>query len=175
LLFKTLINKFLYLILYCLGKAIFFFVPKKKNLWIFGAWQGNAYADNAKYLFKYVNQNNPEITAVWLTRSIKIKSKIEAYGHKAELLTSISAMKYMSRAEAVFITHSLYSDLNPAFISKSKVIHLFHASFPIKMMGMDFSGFYPKNIIKRIEFHFIKTILLALLYLYVKLLQIIKK
>lgn len=147
---KILTNKILYLILYCLGKAVIFFVPKKKNLWVFGAWQGKAYADNAKYLFKSINQNNPEITAVWITRSAKIKSKIEAYGYKAELLASIAAIKYMSRAEAVFITHSLYSDLNPAFISKSKVVHLFHASYPIKMMGMDFLGFYPKNIIKRL-------------------------
>ena len=30
-------------------------IPKKKNLWLFGAWEGQLYADNAKYMFEYVN------------------------------------------------------------------------------------------------------------------------
>ena len=44
-------------------------IPKKKNLWIFGAWQGKQYSDNSKFMFEYVSMNHPEIEAVWITRS----------------------------------------------------------------------------------------------------------
>ena len=37
--------------------AISCLIPKSKNLWIFGAWRGQLYADNSKYLFEYVAEN----------------------------------------------------------------------------------------------------------------------
>ena len=36
-------------------------VPKKQNLWVFGAWQGKVYGDNAKGLFEYMNKEHPEV------------------------------------------------------------------------------------------------------------------
>ena len=51
-------------IFYCLS----FLVPKRRNIWIFGAWYGQRYADNSKYL----NRFYPEINALWITRSKKI-------------------------------------------------------------------------------------------------------
>ena len=39
-------------------------IPKKKGLWIFGAWYGEKYGDNTKYLFEHINKNEPDIRSV---------------------------------------------------------------------------------------------------------------
>ena len=33
-------------------------IPRNKNLWVFGAWFGEKYSDNAKVLFEYVKTTN---------------------------------------------------------------------------------------------------------------------
>ena len=53
-------------------------IPKKKNLWLFGAWQARLYADNSKYLFEYINSNHQEINAVWLTREKSVVAEVRA-------------------------------------------------------------------------------------------------
>ena len=35
--------------------------PRQEELWVFGAWKGKLYADNAKYMFEYVNREHPQI------------------------------------------------------------------------------------------------------------------
>ena len=48
-----------------LGKVLFFpllimlyltatVIPKNKKLWLFGAWNGQKFSDNPKYIFKYI-------------------------------------------------------------------------------------------------------------------------
>lgn len=39
-------------------------IPKNKNIWVFGAWRGQLYADNAKYLFEYVTENKKDIRPI---------------------------------------------------------------------------------------------------------------
>ena len=62
------INKLLLYVInlpiYCLS----LFVPRKNNIWIFGAWFGEKYSDNSKYLFEYVNQHHKNIQCIWLSR-----------------------------------------------------------------------------------------------------------
>ena len=48
---------------------ISYLLPKNKNVWIFGSWFGEKYADNSKALFEFVNKHDKEILAVWLTQS----------------------------------------------------------------------------------------------------------
>lgn len=37
---------------------------RNENLWLFGAWEGNNYSDNSKYVFEYVNKHMPHINSV---------------------------------------------------------------------------------------------------------------
>ena len=68
----NLLRKFYETVIFILIDFNYFFsfiIPIDKNLWVFGAWFGEKYADNSKYLFEYVNENHTEIRAVWLTQN----------------------------------------------------------------------------------------------------------
>ena len=57
--FSTLILKTLKYSLLFIPHFLFFsltrFVRKEKNLWLFGAWHGEKYSDNSKYLISCQN------------------------------------------------------------------------------------------------------------------------
>jgi len=68
------------------GKAFFYLImdfvwlisdlgPKDKNLWVFGSWFGNKFADNSKYLYLYVKRHHLEIRAIWLTCNLELVKK----------------------------------------------------------------------------------------------------
>ena len=56
-------------------KALGKLVKRKNNVWIFGAWAGQNYSDNTKYLFEYVNEHQKDIRAIWITKSEKLSSQ----------------------------------------------------------------------------------------------------
>ena len=62
---KTTIISFIMFFVYWFSQL----VPKKKKLWVFGAWNGKKYGDNSKYLFEYINLNGTEIRPIWLTQN----------------------------------------------------------------------------------------------------------
>jgi len=126
--------------LYLLGNLVYLIshlVPKDKNLWIFGTWFGEKYADNSKYLFEYVNKNNPEIRAVWLTRNKNTLEQIRQQGYEAYLAYSFKGYLLSMRAKVALVSHSKAADLNRHAISSgTKVIQLWHG-IPIKKIGFD--------------------------------------
>lgn len=79
-------------------------VPNKKGLWLFGAWQGSIYADNAKYMFEYVLREHPEIKAVWMTRSSSVKKKLDDLQYPCCKPGSLKGLYYTLRAELAFET-----------------------------------------------------------------------
>ena len=101
-------------------------IPKKKNLWLFGAWQARLYADNSKYLFEYINSNHQEINAVWLTREKSVVAEVRARGYKCYTMSSLKGLWFAARAEAVFETEGDW-DVSPIINkNKTKVIQLWH-------------------------------------------------
>lgn len=108
-------------------------VPKKKGLWIFGAWQGYKYSDNSKYMFEYIIVNHPEIDAVWITRNSDIVSKLNSEGKKAYMRFSFRGIIACLRAEMAFVTEG-DQDISP-FLNNDKTIsvQLWHG-FPLKAL-----------------------------------------
>ena len=102
---------------------ISYFIPKKKNLWVFGAWFGERYSDNSRYLFEYVNDNIPEISAVWLTKSKSVISDIQTRGLTSKLINSVVGYFTTARAEVVILTNG-YNDVNRFGISSSVIVRL---------------------------------------------------
>ena len=112
-------------------------VPKDKELWVFGAWFGEKYADNSKYLFEYVHKNHPEIRPVWLTRNKNVLEQIRQQGYEAYLAYSFKGYLLSMRAEVAIVSHSKAADLNRYAISPgTKVIQLYHG-IPMKKIGFD--------------------------------------
>ena len=76
---------------------------RDENLWIFGAWGGDDYSDNSKYVFEYVSENLPNIRAVWITKNKEVKNLITNQGYKCYLYNESSGRKVRLNAKYVFI------------------------------------------------------------------------
>jgi CDP-glycerol glycerophosphotransferase (TagB/SpsB family) len=149
---KTLLKIPLFLlgdILYLLSLII----PRRKNLWIFGAWFGQRYSDNPRALFEYVNSKYPEIEAVWLTRNIEVKKIIEKYNYRAHYTFSLAGIWSSLRAGAGIICTDI-RDLNLFTSGGLKVIQLWHGSPIKKIIFDDRLAFKRPSAIKSILFPF---------------------
>lgn len=110
-------------------------IPRKKNVWVFGAWLGQKYADNAKVLFEYVSREKPEIKAIWLTENASALKQLREKGFVGYMKTSCKSVYYSLLAGKV-IYSSGKVDVNMFFIHGAKVINLWHGA-PMKKIGLD--------------------------------------
>lgn len=130
----TKLNKvFVYSInslLYLISKL----VPKDKNIWIFGAWFGEKYADNSKYLFEYITNNYPEIKAIWLTNNKNTLELIESKKYKVCKTYSFKGYYYSMRASISFVS-TAFKDIND-YVFSGIYINLWHG-IPLKKIVYD--------------------------------------
>lgn len=105
-------------------KGIAIHIPKKKKLWIFGAWEGASYSDNSKYLFEYIYESHPEIEAIWITKKKEIVTELKKRGYMSCTKWSPKGIWYAFRAEAAFETEG-DGDIS-SFMNGTVVIQLFH-------------------------------------------------
>ena len=122
-------------------------IPRKKDLWVFGAWDGRLFADNSKYLFEFVNNQHPEINAVWITKDEKVRQEIETKGYICYLRSSIKGIIYAIRAEVAFITSDERGDIS-RFVNRKRttVIELWHGIAP---KGMKWSADYNSPVFRK--------------------------
>lgn len=145
------------IVLYWVSK----FIPKNDNIWIFGAWMGDKYADNSKYLFNYVTKMHKEIKCIWLTNSDNIVTELREKGFWAYKRFSCKAIFYALRARVSVFTHSNSSD-NMAFMNNksTKLVQLWHG-MPFKKIGFDDTKYttkdssWIKNKVREIFFPFL--------------------
>lgn len=118
------INAFLYYLL----KLNFM---RDKNLWIFGAWEGNKYDDNTKYFFEYINKYHKEIRAIWISNNPEIINEVREKGFEAELSYSKAGKIIQLKAGKAFLTNGIDDFDNINYIYGAQIIGLWHA-VPIK-------------------------------------------
>lgn len=105
-------------------------VPRNKKIWVFGAWYGQKYSDNSKWLYEYVLKHNPEIKAVWITKSLDVFNKLKSQGKPVCMSSSFTGALCCFRAKYVFLS-STQLDVNNFFINGAKQIWLWHG-MPLK-------------------------------------------
>ncbi len=109
-------------------------IKKDQNLWIFGTWSGEAYNDNSKYLFEYVQKNHPEIRAVWLAKRNYPILLVRKKGYEAYNMHSPYGIWLAIKAGFAICSVSLHFDFYRAAISKqTKCIYLSHGLGPKNM------------------------------------------
>lgn len=136
---QTVFKDLVYIVLLALAKVLAA-VPKKKNLWVFGAWKGTLYADNAKYEFEYISRNKKEINAVWISRNQNVARNVRAKGFKAYRRHSLLGAWSCVRADVIFLTEDRH-DVSRILTCGAKVIQLWHG------MGIkDIRNYFPKNM-----------------------------
>lgn len=130
---KKLVNKILRYIGYILFRPIWWLerlVPRCKNIWIFGAWYGQKYSDNSKWLYEYVLENEPHIKAVWITKNKDIYKKLYAQNKFVCMNSSLKGIWWCLRAKYAFLTSGVV-DVNAFALNGCKQIWLWHG-MPLK-------------------------------------------
>lgn len=129
---KTIIISFIMFFVYWFSQL----VPKKKKLWVFGAWNGKKYGDNSKYLFEYINLNGTEIRPIWLTKDKQAYDLISSKNFEVYYTYSFKGFLFSMMAEKVFVSVGI-KDVNRYVINRKDVIMMWHGSTPIKKIVFD--------------------------------------
>jgi CDP-glycerol glycerophosphotransferase (TagB/SpsB family) len=138
-----MLNNLLKLVIYTLNIPLYwisYFVPKKKNLWVFGAWFGNKYADNSKYLYEFIINNKKEISPVWLTDKKEIFNHLISIKYPVSLKYSLYGYWLSARAEVIIVSTGM-QDVNRYVSTTKKKVMLWHGT-PLKMIGNDVKPYF---------------------------------
>lgn len=129
------------------------------NLWVFGAWRGERYADNSKAIFEYVLTNHPEIQAWWVTKDANVYERLKSQCLPVVMAHSTEGRRIQRRASIAFISWGIDGDMDARYLNGCKIALLWHG-MPLKMIGEDEWNFKQKNDVwKRIKTKFRKTVL----------------
>lgn len=130
---KLIVELFVQGLIYLLAKI----VPKRKHIWVFGAWYGKKYSDNSKAFFEYVTSKQNHIHAVWITKDKYLLNELKTKNINAAYHFSIRGIYYQLRSEFAFVCQALPDDLfSPAIGKKTKVVNLWHG-LPLKKIMYD--------------------------------------
>ena len=99
---------------------------RKNDTWIFGAWRGQQYSDNSKYIFEYINTYHPEIECIWVTKNHDVAKQIREKGYKVCCGHSLQTLFAVLRAGVVFETEGVQDIPFHWFLKGIKTIQLFH-------------------------------------------------
>jgi CDP-glycerol glycerophosphotransferase len=107
------------------------FIPRRRDLWVFGGWYGRRFTDNSKYLFLYVANEMPPIKAIWITRDERLLRKLRAAGYKAYMANSLRGLLYCLRAKYHIVDQDPDIDINSMTSPGAVCVQLWHG-IPIK-------------------------------------------
>jgi CDP-glycerol glycerophosphotransferase (TagB/SpsB family) len=127
-------NKKILKLLYLPLRLVNFLFIKNSNIWLFGSWFGLKYADNTKYLFEYVNKNDLNIKAIWISHNKDILNQVRKKGYIAYHPHSILGIYYILRAKVGIVTQGNI-DIN-RYLKIPVLINIWHGN-PMKKIGID--------------------------------------
>ena len=111
-------------------------VPRNKNIWVFGAWYGQKYSDNSKWLYEYVLEHNPEIKAVWITKNHDVYNKLQSQNKPVAMSASLKGSWWCLRAKYALLTSGIV-DVNAFASNGCKQIWLWHGMPLKKILNSD--------------------------------------
>jgi len=104
------------------------FIPKDRNLILFGAMGGKFYGDNSKYVFEWMLKEKKEYKCVWITNDKKTYSELDKKGYPVVISKSLKGIIFLARANVANFTNNLL-DLTffPPIVPKNiKLVSLRH-------------------------------------------------
>ena len=106
---------------------------KDNSLYVFGAWFGEKFTDNSKYLYLYFLRHNRN--AVWITKNPDVYNQLKSESFPVAMAYSKEGKKYCRRARFIFVCTGYY-DLNENWIGGATCIDLQHG-LPLKKIMYD--------------------------------------
>ena len=150
------IVKYLFYLLFTPFWYLQLLLNRTNRIWIFGAWEGQRYSDNTRAFFTYINENIPEIKAIWLSRNDGVVTRLRKEGFLCYKTNSLQSIYYSLRAKYIFICFGKL-DVNPFLINGAISVQFWHG-VPMKKICNDdkFSTITPfKREILRVFFPFV--------------------
>ena len=110
-------------------------VPKDQARWVFGAWNGQRYGDNARSVFEEVRQNHTDIRPVWIVKNKALMQEMRANGLPVAYAYSPRGIWAQVRASVAVISHSVEWDLVATCIARRCLRVQGWHGIPIKKIG----------------------------------------
>lgn len=129
--------------------ALSFISPRDEALWVFGSNGGEAFSDNSKYLFQYVDAEREHIRAVWLSRSEPVVAELREAGYEAHRTESLRGRWISLRAGTAFVSHGM-PDVNRWCSGGARTVVLWHG-VALKRIGWD--GYKRRRLGERLKGH----------------------
>lgn len=115
--------------------------PRDKKLFVFIGWHkkanGEVFADNAKYFFLYMSQEQKDIRSIWIAKNRKVANTLTRCGYISYYEKSLLGIWYQLRAGCFVIDAYLQSN-NYMLSGRSKIVQLLHGK------GMKKKGYADK-------------------------------
>lgn len=106
-----------------------FIVPRSRSIWLFGSTFGRRFADNPRYLYLYVSQQEKQngIRPIWISHKKEIVDMLREEGFEAYYYHSLKGIWYCLRGK-VYIFDNYSKDISFWLSGGAKKINLWHGS-----------------------------------------------
>ncbi len=111
---------------------------RDESLWVFGARGGDAFVDNAKYLYLHAAAERPGVRSVWLSKNRRVVRELQQSGYEAYYCYSFRGLLANLRAGVVVLTQG-HRDVVMPCCAGAKTVLLWHG-VPLKTISWD-AGF----------------------------------
>jgi len=111
-------------------------LPRDSRIWVFGAWFGQRYGDNAKWLFLHCSkEHQKDIKCIWISKNRQVLTQLSKLDLPAYHPYSLRGLYYTLRAK-VYVFDNQASDINGWTSRNAMKVNLWHG-VPLKKILMD--------------------------------------
>ncbi len=120
------------------------FWKRRRDTVLFGAWFGDKFADNSRFLFQYLAENKKKLRlrhVVWVTRNEQVRDMLRDMGYEAYMMDSEESVHYHKTAFMHVICNSASDrngtipDIDIRYSFGAKRVNLWHGVGVVKGVG----------------------------------------
>jgi CDP-glycerol glycerophosphotransferase len=101
-------------------------VPKKKNIFLYGAFAGDLYGENSRFMFEYALKNEPQIKHYWVTANKQLYLELKRrFPENVIYAKSLQGCWTILRAKVVFVSDHI-TDVYYFLTKRHLIINLWH-------------------------------------------------
>ncbi len=112
------------------------FKGRDRKCWLFGAWMGDKFSDNTRYLFQYLHENKEMYgikEVAWATRNQNVFEMLKSNGYQTYLIGTPDSRRYHLKAGVHLICNAdgnsnLIGDISTEYSARAIKIQLWHGT-----------------------------------------------
>ena len=136
------------------------FVRRDQNRVAIGAWNGERYADNSRYLAEYMVAQRPDLKILWVGKG-EIREEVRQGLPEAEFaeINTFGTNQKLLKCGYMFFSHFHNGDISNCNVYRKAVTCYLHHGMPVKKWGKDGlnQDNLPKNPLAKAYYHLIGT------------------